>query len=175
MISPSRRFSRREVLAGGGALLLLGSAGPAAFAATASTGSKLVGPTDPAVETRDAKRRRIGAGLVKATVTASAIKPVVGGREVSTWAFGDRPGTGGIRAKVGDLIEATFVNRLPSKNTIHWHGIELRNNMDGVAGLTQPSVKPGQTFTYSFTVPDAGTYWFHPHMGSNSTRASTHR
>ena len=61
------------------------------------------------------------------------------------------------------------------KKTIHWHGIELRNNMDGVAGLTQPSVKPGQTFTYSFTVPDAGTYWFHPHMGSNSTRASTHR
>ena len=165
VIAPSRRFSRRELLAGGGALLLLGSAGPAAFAATASTGSKLVGPTDPAVETRDAKRRRTGAGLVKATVTASAIKTVVGGREVSTWAFGDRPGSGEIRAKVGDLIDATFVNKLPSANTVHWHGIALRNNMDGVAGFTQPSVKPGQTFTYRFTAPDAGTYWFHPHMG----------
>ena len=161
----SRRFSRREVLAGGGALLLLGGVSPAAFAATVSTGSKLVGPTDPAVEKRDAKRRRPGAGLVKATVTASAIRTVVGGREVSTWTFGNRPGTGGIRAKVGDLIEATFINKLPSANTIHWHGIALRNNMDGVAGLTQPAVNTGQTFTYRFTAPDAGTYWFHPHMG----------
>ena len=98
-------------------------------------------------------------------MTAFAIKTVVGGYEVSTWAFGDRPGPGGIRATVGDLIEATFVNKLPSANTIHSHGIELRNNMDGVAGLTQPSVKPGQTFTHRFTVPDAGTKWFHPHMG----------
>ncbi len=166
-VSTRRRFSRREVLTGAGALVLLGAAGPAAFAATSTTasGSRLVGPTDPAVEARDAKRRRPGAGLVKATVTASAIKAMVGGREVSTWAFGDRPGAGGIRAKVGDMIEATFVNRLPSANTMHWHGIALRNNMDGVHGLTQSAVEPGKTFTYRFTAPDAGTYWFHPHMG----------
>ena len=89
----------------------------------------------------------------------------VGGREVATWAFGDRPGTGGIRAKVGDLIEATFVNDLTSGNTLHWHGIALRNDMDGVHDLTQMSVEPSGKFTYRYTVPDAGTYWFHPHMG----------
>ncbi len=160
-----RQYSRREVLVGGGALLLLGAGGPG-FAATASAGSKPVGPTDPAVEARDAKRRRPGAGLVRATVIASPIKAVVGGREVSTWAFGDRPGAGAIRAKVGDMIEATFVNKMASANTMHWHGIALRNNMDGVHGLTQPmAVDPGKTFTYRFTAPDAGTYWFHPHMG----------
>ena len=98
-------------------------------------------------------------------MTASAIKTVVGGREAATWAFGERPGSGGIRAKVGDLIEATFVNKLPSANTLHWHGIALRNDMDGVPGLTQAAVEPGRTFTYRFTAPDAGTYWFHPHMG----------
>ena len=90
---------------------------------------------------------------------------VVGGREVSTWAFGDHPSAGGIRAKVGDLFEATFVNKLPSANTIHWHGIALRNDMDGVHGLTQTVVQPGRSFTYRFTAPDAGTYWFHPHVG----------
>ncbi len=164
--APIRRLSRREVLVGSGALLLLGAGGPAAHGATATTGSKLVGPNDPAVEARDAKRRRPGAGLVKATVTASPIKAVVGGREVSTWAFGDRPGAGAIRAKVGDMIEATFVNKLASANTMHWHGIALRNDMDGVHGLTQQmAVDPGKTFTYRFTAPDAGTFWFHPHMG----------
>ncbi len=157
----SQRFSRREVLAGGGALLLLAAGGPA----SAATASKPVGPTDPAVEARDAKRRRSGAGLVKATITAAPIRAVVGGREVSTWAFGDRPGAGAIRAKVGDMIEATFFNKLSSANTLHWHGVALRNDMDGVHGLTQATVDPGKSFTYRFTAPDAGTYWFHPHMG----------
>ena len=161
------RLSRREVLTGAGALLLVGATRSGALAATSSTplSSKLVGPTDPAVEVRDRKRRRPGAGLVKTTVTASPVKAVVGGREVATWAFGDRPGAGGIRAKVGDLIEATFVNKLSSANTLHWHGIALRNDMDGVHGLTQSVVDPGSKFTYRFTAPDAGTYWFHPHMG----------
>jgi FtsP/CotA-like multicopper oxidase with cupredoxin domain len=161
------RLSRRELLSGAGALLLVGANGPGAVAATSKTplSSKLVGPTDPAVEARERKRRRPGAGLAKATVTASPIKAIVGGREVATWAFGERPGAGGIRAKVGDVIEATFVNKLPSGNTLHWHGIALRNDMDGVHGLTQAVVEPGRTFTYRFTAPDAGTYWFHPHMG----------
>ena len=159
-------LTRRELLAGTGAALLLAMAGPPALAATTTKPpSTLIGPTDPAVEARDAKRRRAGAGVVKATITASAITAVVGGREVSTWAFGDPPSAGGIRAKVGDLIEATFVNKLPSANTIHWHGIALRNDMDGVHGLTQTVVQPGRSFTYRFTAPDAGTYWFHPHMG----------
>ncbi len=161
------RLSRREVLTGAGVVLLVGATGPGALAATSKTpqSSKLVGPADPAVEARDRKRRRPGAGLVKATVTASPIKAIVGGREVATRAFGDRPGAGGIRAKVGEMIEATFVNRLPSANTLHWHGVALRNDMDGVHGLTQAVVEPGRTFTYRFTAPDAGTYWFHPHMG----------
>lgn len=160
----TRRFSRREILTGAGALLLVGAT-PSAVLGAKPSSSKLIGPTDPSVEARDAKRRRSGAGLVKAKITASQIKAVVGGREVATWAFGDRPGGGGIRAKVGDLIEATFSNQLPSSNTLHWHGIALRNDMDGVAGLTQSAVEPGRTFIYRFTAPDAGTHWFHPHMG----------
>ena len=155
-------WSRRELLVtGGGALLLAacGSSGPS------SVGGALIGPTDPAVGSRDALRRKPGAGTVSATVTAAPTTVVVGGREVSTWSFGDRPSAGGIRAKVGDLVEATFVNDLPSSNTLHWHGIALRNDMDGVHDLTQAPVDAGGRFTYRFTVPDAGTYWFHPHIG----------
>ena len=89
----------------------------------------------------------------------------IGGKQVATWAFGERPGTGGLRAKAGDQLDVTFTNRLPAANTVHWHGIALRNDMDGVHDLTQDVVPSGGTFRYTFTVPDPGTYWFHPHMG----------
>ena len=48
---------------------------------------------------------------------------------------------------------------------MHWHGIALRNDMDGVHDLTMSPVAAGSSFDYAFTVPDAGTFWFHPHMG----------
>ncbi|MDO8364075.1 MAG: multicopper oxidase family protein [Actinomycetota bacterium] len=162
-----RTWSRREVLiAGGGALVLAAcSDGSSAQPSPTALPGALVGPTDPAVERRDALRRRAGAPTVKATITAAPVTVNIGGRDVETWAFGDRPGTGGIRASAGDLLEAMFVNNLPSANTLHWHGIALRNDMDGVHHLTQPAVEPGGQFTYRFTLPDPGSYWFHPHMG----------
>lgn len=154
-------WSRRELLVAGGSVLLLAACGPS----VSSVGGLIVGPTDPAVEGREALRRKVGAATVATTITAAPVTVVIGGREVTTWAFGDRPGMGGIRAKVGDLIEATFVNKISTANTLHWHGIALRNDMDGVHDLTQAAVDPGSKFTYRFTVPDAGTHWFHPHMG----------
>ncbi|MEP7114276.1 MAG: multicopper oxidase family protein [Ilumatobacteraceae bacterium] len=158
-------WSRRELLVTGGGVLLLAACGTGGSKASLSAGGSLVGPTDPAVEARDALRRKSGAATVAATITAAPVTVDIGGRQVSTWSFGDRPGAGGIRAKAGDLLEATFVNNLPSANTLHWHGIALRNDMDGVHDLTQGRVEAGGRFTYRFTVPDAGTYWFHPHMG----------
>ena len=157
-----KSLSRRELLATGGGVLLLGACGSKA---TSSIGGVAVGPTDPAIERRDALRRKADAATVTTMVTAAPATVLIGGREVSTWAFGERPSAGGIRAKVGDLIEATFVNQLPVANTMHWHGIALRNDMDGVHDLTQAPVETGAQFTYRFTVPDAGTFWFHPHMG----------
>ncbi len=154
-------WSRRQLLVTGGGALLLASCG----AKASSVGRSAVDPTDPAVEHRDASRRKAGAATVTATVNAAPVTASIGGREVSTWAFGDRPGAGGIRVNVGDLVEATFLNSLPSANTLHWHGIALRNDMDGVHDLTQSAVATGGKFTYRFTVPDAGTYWFHPHLG----------
>lgn len=156
-----RVWSRRELLVTGGGVLVLAACGTK----SSSGAGTAVSPTDPAVKRRDAARRKAGAATVTATVTAAPVTASIGGRDVATWAFGERPGAGGIRAKIGDLVEATFVNNLPSANTLHWHGIALRNDMDGVHDVTQPPVVTGERFTYRFTVPDAGTYWFHPHMG----------
>lgn len=65
----------------------------------------------------------------------------------------------------GDQLMVRLVNQLPEPTTVHWHGLALRNDMDGVPGLTMAPVNTGATFDYSFVVPDPGTYWFHPHAG----------
>ena len=159
-----RDLSRREILAAGAGLFALAACGNSA-SKNLAVGGVPISPHDPSVERRDAARRKPGAAVVKASVVAAPTTVKIGDRMVSTWAFGDRPGAGGIRAKVGDLVEATFVNKLPSPNTLHWHGIALRNDMDGVHDITQGPVASGREFTYRFTAADAGTFWFHPHVG----------
>ena len=71
-----------------------------------------------------------------------------------------------IRIRQGQPVSLRFENRTESESAIHWHGIRLQNAMDGVPGLTQPVVAPGEDFDYSFTPPDAGTYWYHSHHRS---------
>ena len=71
-----------------------------------------------------------------------------------------------IRARQGEPLRIHFINKLKQETTIHWHGIRLDNAMDGVPYLTQLPIKPGETFDYVFTCPDAGTFWYHPHMHS---------
>lgn len=69
-----------------------------------------------------------------------------------------------IRIVLGDTLRIPFTNNLPDETTIHFHGIRVPNAMDGVPGVTQPPVQPGESFVYEFTPKDAGTYWFHPHV-----------
>lgn len=86
--------------------------------------------------------------------------------ETSIWGFdGTVPGPG-IRTRQGSTVRRQFINQLPEPTSVHWHGIRLANNMDGVAGMTQPAVPPGDTFQYEFLVPDAGTFWYHSHNRS---------
>ena len=70
-----------------------------------------------------------------------------------------------IEAQVGDLLRVTFVNKLDKDSSVHWHGILLPNNQDGVPFLTTPTIKPNTTFTYEFPVIQSGTYWYHSHTG----------
>ena len=71
-----------------------------------------------------------------------------------------------IRAKQGEAIRILFQNKLQQATTIHWHGIRIDIKMDGVPFLSQAPVQPGESFLYEFVCPDAGTFWFHPHMHS---------
>ncbi len=71
-----------------------------------------------------------------------------------------------IRLRQGEPFRSVVKNRLSEPTTVHWHGIRLPNNMDGVPGLTQPAIPPGGEFAYAFTPPDAGTFWYHPHADS---------
>jgi len=83
--------------------------------------------------------------------------------ETSIWGYdGSAPGPV-IRVKQGARVAREFVNSLSQGSSVHWHGIRIVNDMDGVVGLTQDAVAPGQAKLYDFVVPDAGTYWYHPH------------
>jgi FtsP/CotA-like multicopper oxidase with cupredoxin domain len=71
-----------------------------------------------------------------------------------------------LRLRQGEPVRIVVENRLDEDTTVHWHGIRLPNAMDGVPGLTQPPIKPGESFIYAFAPPDAGTFWYHPHADS---------
>ena len=88
------------------------------------------------------------------------------GQEVEAWTYnGDIPGPL-IRTRVGDRLIVHFTNHLPKPTTVHWHGLRVPIQMDGVPGHSQPEVEPGGSFTYDFVVPDAGLFWYHPHVMS---------
>ena len=99
----------------------------------------------------------------EARVAKVSIAP---GLQMEAWTCnGTIPGPT-IRVKVGDRLIVHFTNNLPRPSTIHWHGLRIPIDMDGVPGYSQDPVQPGETFTYDFVVPDAGIYWYHPHVMS---------
>ncbi len=86
--------------------------------------------------------------------------------ETDAWCFnGTVPGPE-IRVRQGDRLRIMARNDLEEGTTVHWHGVRLPNEMDGVPHLTQRPIGPGETFTYEFDAVDAGTYWYHPHQRS---------
>jgi FtsP/CotA-like multicopper oxidase with cupredoxin domain len=86
------------------------------------------------------------------------------GLRAECWGYnGTTPGPT-IEATEGDRLRIYMTNRLPEPTTTHWHGMVVPNGMDGVAGLTQPSIGVGETFAYEFTARRAGTFMYHPHF-----------
>ena len=70
-----------------------------------------------------------------------------------------------IRFREGDEITLNVTNTLDVDTSIHWHGLLVPFQMDGVPGVTFPGIRPGETFTYKYAVPQSGTYWYHSHSG----------
>jgi len=97
-------------------------------------------------------------------LTAMLVRRTIRGRSFAMYGFnGQVPGPL-IRVPQNATITVRFHNRIDLPSTVHWHGVRLDNRFDGVPGLTQDSVDPGGSFTYTVHFPDAGIYWYHPHV-----------
>jgi len=90
-------------------------------------------------------------------------REIAPGMTAHLWGYnGQSPGPT-IECVEGDRVRIFVTNKLPEYTTIHWHGMRLPHGMDGVAGLTQPPIQPGETWVYEFVMGRAGTYMYHPH------------
>lgn len=88
------------------------------------------------------------------------------GKRTEAWVYnGTMPGPE-IRVTEGDKVRFIVKNELPESTAVHFHGVMLPNNMDGVPGVTQPPIKPGQSFTYEFTAKNSGSHMYHSHHNS---------
>jgi FtsP/CotA-like multicopper oxidase with cupredoxin domain len=101
---------------------------------------------------------------VTAALTTGPADIDLGGTMARTLAYNDSVPGPLIRANVGDELAITLTNGLDHPSSVHWHGLALRNDMDGAAPAT-PNVDPASSFTYRFSSPHPGTYWAHPHTG----------
>lgn len=91
---------------------------------------------------------------------------LVPGLKTPAWAYGGQVPGHELRCRQGERLRVRFINRLDVPTTIHWHGIRLPIEMDGVPYVSQAPVLPGEFFDYNFICPDAGSYWYHPHTAS---------
>jgi multicopper oxidase len=153
------RLTRRAFMAAGIA------AGGLALTGCSQSKPPLSSSQQLAAAIATAERARPHSGrTINANLTPQQVQIDLGGPVVRTLAFGDTVPGPLIRASIGDELVVRVSNRLDHPTSVHWHGIALRNDMDGAEPAT-PNIPAGQDFTYRFSVPNSGTYWAHPHTG----------
>jgi FtsP/CotA-like multicopper oxidase with cupredoxin domain len=104
-------------------------------------------------------------------VAEPVVREIAPGMSANLWGYnGQSPGPT-IEVVEGDRVRIFVTNRLSEATSVHWHGQRLPNGMDGVSGLNQPSIKPGQTFVYEFRAQRAGTFMYHPHADETTQMA----
>ena len=104
-------------------------------------------------------------------LTATFVRRTVGGRTFVMYGFnGEVPGPL-IRVPQNATVVVRYHNQIDMPSSVHWHGIRLDNRNDGVPGVTQEAVAPGASFVYRVHFPDAGIYWYHPHVREDIQQA----
>jgi FtsP/CotA-like multicopper oxidase with cupredoxin domain len=99
------------------------------------------------------------------TLTARTSRlDVTADQSLPVWTFNNSVPGPEIRVKQGENVKITLINELPDPTTIHWHGLPVPNEMDGIPGVTQNAVQPGESFVYEFKADIPGTYWYHSHQ-----------
>lgn len=144
--------------------------------ASSSNGGMQMNPTTTTNSNVPVATQNTGAQLATYTVAADGAKEfhftaqqvmweTVKGHRVLAWTLdGTVPGPT-IRVTAGDHVRITITNHFPEATTLHWHGLEIPANQDGVPGVGQDPIQPGQSYTYDFTIPldNVGTYFYHSH------------
>jgi manganese oxidase len=154
-------LSSAAVLAGGAILARAGEADAAPPAGGPTAG----GPHTPVVVPNGATLPwKMVDGVKEMHLVAEPVKrEFAPGMIVNCWGYnGVTPGPV-IECVEGDRVRILVTNKLPERTSVHWHGMLLPNGMDGVAGLTQPHIAPGETYAYEFTLRQHGTLMYHPH------------
>jgi len=104
-------------------------------------------------------------------LTAGLVRRTIRGHAFAMYAFnGQVPGPL-IRVPQGATITVRFHNRIDLPSSVHWHGVRLDNRSDGAVGVTQEPVPPGGSYVYTVRFPDAGIYWYHPHVREDIEQA----
>ena len=177
--------TRRSLFSGMGAAFASAAVGKAALGGTA--GDRLHGPPGHAAAAAPPNGRpylpvatlngwtlpwRMRDGVKEFHLVAEPVmREIAPGMRAHLWGYnGQSPGPT-IEVVEGDRVRMFVTNRLPEATSIHWHGQRLPNGMDGVSGLNQPSIKPGQTFVYEFRAQRAGTFMYHPHADETTQMA----
>jgi len=136
-------------------------------------------PAIPQVARFAAAQARPCAPIRAYTLAARPQTVDLGGVTVPTWTYGTGTVPGPLlRGTTGDQLRVALANQLPATNadgaptgtSVHWHGLAIRNDMDGVPDVTQPVITAGTTAVYDFTLPRPGTYWYHSHDGVQRDR-----
>jgi FtsP/CotA-like multicopper oxidase with cupredoxin domain len=155
----STALSRRTFLLAG-AVTAAGLAG-CSTAGSVPTGRAVGAEVIGAVE---AARRRSGR-TVRAVLAPRMSEVDLGGKVVTAMTYGGQLPGPLLRATAGDELVVDVRNGLSQETSVHWHGLALRNDADGVPDVTTPATPAGASSTVRFVVPDPGTYWLHPHTG----------
>jgi FtsP/CotA-like multicopper oxidase with cupredoxin domain len=138
---------------------------PRALAAEAEEPPVPTGPYVPIVTPNGSTLPwRLDGGVKEFRLVAEPVRrEFAPGMTVNCWGYnGQAPGPT-LEAVEGDRVRIFVTNRLPEATSVHWHGALLPNGMDGVAGLNQPHIQPGETYVYEFTLRQHGTLMYHPH------------
>jgi manganese oxidase len=107
---------------------------------------------------------RLEGGVKVFELTAAKIQwETEAGKSVEAWAYNQQVPGPQIRVREGDRVRLILHNQLEQSTAVHFHGLELPNDQDGVPFITQPPVKPGESYTYEFTVPNSGSHMYHSH------------
>ncbi|MCC7388544.1 MAG: copper oxidase [Phycisphaerales bacterium] len=145
-----------------GAMAHGGPVDPGLAAFTAPAAAVGGAPLDPTVE------NGVKVFSLEASVIGWSILPDV---QVTAYAFNRQVPGPQIRIQQGDRVRVVVTNSLPDPTSVHWHGLEVPNELDGAAGVTQAPIEPGDTYTYEFTVRQAGTFFYHSHQQADRQQA----